>query len=518
MNSLKSKINLPLYNRKISSLVFVAIFISLFFVYGFNDIIFMRPQGIHQWRQCDCLAFTQSYYQDGNSFWQPKLLFLANDGTGKAASDFPLIYYSIAQIWKIFGKHEFIYRAIVLALAFAGLFSLFKISEDILKDSFVALWISFILFSSALFVFYSNNFLMNVPAFSLALIALYLFYLFYKKQENKYLYISMFIYAVAGLLKVPSLTSFTAIVGLLFLESLNILKFEKRIFFDLKRQIPPFILVVIVVASWYYYASWYNSEYNLGLFLIGILPIWESDSEQFWHIVEYVDVLWKTSYQSVLIQILSAIMFIIVLFFRKKNNQFLWWLTLMLCFGFLAFISLWFQVFDHHDYYLINQLIFMSSIFLAFFYFVKKNFQKVYTNIFFRLTLVIILFYNVDQCSQIINLRYYGWPNENYLRDMKALEDITPYLRSLKVNKEDKVIFMSDPSLNISLYLMGQSGYTDYGSYHNAEDINKKIKLGVKYIILNDSTLLEENYLKPYLQNPIGQYQNIHIFKLEGDK
>ena len=518
MMSLPTKLSQKLYNRKISNWIFILIFAGLFFAYGFNDISFMRPQGVHQWRQCDCLAFTQSYYQYGNNFMQPKLLFLAQDGTGKAASDFPLIYYSVAQLWKIFGKHEFIYRTIVMVLAFFGLFSLFKIAEDVLKDSFIALWISFILYSSTIFAYYANNFLMNVPAFSLALIALYFFYLFYKKRKNKYLYTSLFIYTISGLLKVPSLTSFAAIVGILFLESFSIIKFKQRIFFDLKRQIPPFLLVFIIVASWYSYASLYNSKYNSGLFLIGILPIWGSDIKQFWHIIEYVNILWKTSYQSIPVQLLSGAMFVILLFSRKKNNQFLWWFTLILSFGFLAFIMLWFQVFDHHDYYLINQLIFMMSIFLTFFYFVQKNYKKVYSNIFFRSGLVIILFYNIVQCSQNIHARYYGWPNDNHLKYTKALENITPYLRSLKISEKDKVMFMNDPSLNISLYLMGQKGYTDYGFNHTTEDMDNKIELGVKYLILNDSSLLNENYLKPYLQNKIGQYKNIHIFKVGSDK
>jgi len=49
-------------------------------------IFFKRPQSIHQWRQCDCLSITMNYFQDNNSFFEPSIHHLANDGTGKTIS------------------------------------------------------------------------------------------------------------------------------------------------------------------------------------------------------------------------------------------------------------------------------------------------------------------------------------------------------------------------------------------------------------------------------------------------
>lgn len=509
--------NINFYHPRTSKLLFITIFAILFFLYGFNDILFMQPQGVHQWRQCDCLAFTQTYFQDGNNFLEPKLLYLAADNTGKTASDFPLIYYSVAQIWKIFGKHEFIYRAIVLSLAFTGFFFLFLMTEDIFKDSFIALWVSFIMYSSPILVYYSNNFLTNVPAFSLALVALYFFYHFYKSHKNKYLYISMLFYTIAGLLKVPALTSFAAILGILVLESSNIIKTKKHIFFSLKKQIPAFFIVIIPVILWYNYAAWYNTEYNNHLFLIGILPIWDLNTEQVMHIVEYANLLWKDSYQSIFMQVTSAFMFGLILILRRKNSLYLWWFTVFLSIGFVAFIILWFQVFDNHDYYLINQLVFMIAILISFFYLIKKNYKKIYQNIFFRLLLIVVLVLNISHCKNIIDARYYGWQNAQHLKYTKVLESITPYLRNnLQISSEDTVIFMNDHSFNISLYLMEQKGYTNFDTeLRDYTSISKKIEAGVKYIMLNDSSLLEKEYLKPFIQNKVGQYKNIQIFKVD---
>jgi hypothetical protein len=488
----------------------------LAWLYGFDKIITLRPQSFHRWRQCDCLAFTQTYYHDGNAFWDPKVLYLGEDGTGRTASDFPLIYYTVAQLWKLFGKHEFIYRSLVLLLTFFGFLALFRMTEDILKDSFMALWVSFIMYSSPILVYYSNNFLMNVPAFSLGLIGLYLFYLFYKRRKNKYLYGSMLFYTLGGLLKVPALTSYVMIVVLMFLEIFRIIKPEKRLFFDLRKQIPALLSVVLVVAAWYIYAHGYNERYNKGMFLIGILPIWDLDRVNIKFILDSVNLLWKDSYQSLMIQAISVLMFLVVLIFRKKNHPLIWWATVILATGFVSFVLLWFQVFNNHDYYIVNQLIFMIAVFISFFYLIRKSWSRLWKNVFFRLVLLLVLVLNVSHCRYIIHLRYYDWPNKHYTQYTKALEDITPYLRNeLGISSEDTVLFIDDPSLNISLYMIEQRGYTNFSKkLTDTAFINEKILQGAKYLFVNDSALLGEPYLIPYTHDRIGKYKNICIFRL----
>ena len=117
------------------------------FTYDYQDVLFRPTQSIHQWRQCDCLSITMNYYQDNNPFLQPSVHYLGADGTGKTISECPLIYYSVASLWKVFGHHEFIYRMLVLLIYFIGLFSVFKLFENKLKDSIWAMICSLLLFT-----------------------------------------------------------------------------------------------------------------------------------------------------------------------------------------------------------------------------------------------------------------------------------------------------------------------------------------------------------------------------------
>ncbi|NJO89159.1 MAG: hypothetical protein HC831_09520 [Chloroflexia bacterium] len=474
----------------------------------------MRPQSIHQWRQCDCLSITLNYYNENVGFFEPQMHYLGKDGTGKTVSDCPIIYYSVAKLWKVFGYHEFIYRLVVLTLCFLGLVALMKTIEKILNDSFIAIFISLLMYTSAILVYYSNNFLMNVPSFSLALIAIFFFYRFYETERSLFLWISMLFYLLGGLLKIPALTSFIAILGAFVVESFGLVKLNngKRLFSKPAKQILPFLVVIAVIIAWYNYAYLYNQKYNSGIFLIGTLAIWDLSYERISTIIEHAWILWFDSYHSPYIQYILVLLVIILFVFRKKINKLLLLLTAFLAIGFILFILLWFSVFDQHDYYLINQLIFMIAILLTFFHFIRKHHKKIFTNGWFRIALLLILFQNVFHCRNIIDMRYNSWPNDWHKSQFQALETITPFLDSIGVKHNDKVLFMNDGSFNIPLYLMERKGYTAYWS--TSEDVVKERANQVDYVITNDTSTLKREEISSFIDQRVGTYKNISIYSL----
>src|ERR1035438_6797900 len=241
MEKLISYIKTHYYFPRCSGWIFVVLFITFSLSYHYDTILFLHPQSVHMWRQCDCLSITMNYFQDNNTFLQPSVHNLGRDGTGKTAGECPLLYFSIGQLWKIFGYHEYIYRLIILLFFFFGLFAFFKMLENKLRDSVLALLFSFLLFTSPSIVFYANNFLMNIPAFSLALTGLYFFFKFIETTKTRYLYLFAISYAFAGLLKVTSLLSFAAIFGLFLFELIDVKgEPDKKSFQHPKIQILPF--------------------------------------------------------------------------------------------------------------------------------------------------------------------------------------------------------------------------------------------------------------------------------------
>ena len=132
--------------KKHADLLFVALLLAVSLLYGYHDILFARPSYHHIWRQADCLSITMNYFQDDRNFFRPAINWVGDSG-GRTISEFPIIYFSVAQLWKVFGYHEFIFRLINVLIVFSGLFCLFRLAREFLSDTFWAILIPIFLFS-----------------------------------------------------------------------------------------------------------------------------------------------------------------------------------------------------------------------------------------------------------------------------------------------------------------------------------------------------------------------------------
>lgn len=516
IKSISDKINRISYNPKYSKWILIILLIIVSFVYNYDEILFLRPQGIHQWRQCDCLSITMNYYQEEINFFQPSIHNLGNDGTGKTVSDFPIIYYFVANLWKLFGHHEYIFRIVNLIITFLGLFALFKLTEDILKDSIWAISLVLLLFTSPMLVYYANNFLANVPAFSFALIAWYFFWKFYKSEKAKFLSISMLFFLLGGLLKVSSAISFVAIFTIFLVELFNIYKFknDEKIFRHPKKQFLPFLVVITGIVSWYCYAYHYNQKYNEGAFLIGILPIWQLSYEEIKHILVQIKEIWFWQYFREGTQITFFILLLLIFIFFKRINKFLLTLTILLSIGFVIYINLFFGALKNHDYYMINMLILMVVICLTFLYSLKKIHNNIFCSVILRVVVIAFIIHNIDFSRRRTDQKYGSGMNKTHIEYTKAFETITPYIRSLGIERTDKVISIHDESINISLYLMDQKGWTSFGVNLDSISITQKINTGAKYLFINDPSLYDKAFIHPFIKKKIGTYENIDIYDL----
>ena len=94
--------------------------------------------------------------------------------------------------------------------------------------------------------------------------------------------------------------------------------------------------------------------------------------------------------------------------------------------------------------------------------------------------------------------------------------EITPYLRSLGIEREDKVYCTPDQSINISLYLMDQKGFTDF--FRNGVSFTEKIELfklhELKYVIVGDTSKLDVKPISLGLKE-IGEYNGAQIYSVK---
>ena len=521
------------------TIIFIVSFIIISFCYNYHNILFKENSSIHQWRQADCLSITQNFYKENLPIHKPKIHHIGDEiGKRGVASEFPIIYYVVGNIWKITGRSEAIFRGINLIITFLGLLYLFRLFFKQFNKLIPSLFLAFLIFTSPIYVFYSNNFLADASALSIVFIGWYHFYNYYKNKGEKYLVYCLLLFLFAGLLKVSSLLSFFAIGGVFLFELISPFKGRENEKLFKRYQIGYFILVFVIIASWYSYAIWYSeSEKNTYVFLKSILPIWELGPER---ISETFSKFFSIQVPRIFnsgIHISTLLIFVFNMFNFNRINKFLSTVNLLLFIGVICFFLLFYQVFDIHDYYLINTLIFYLFTWFNFFTFLQKHTKWFSSIIFKSITAAALLFlvfissvhirhrYDVNDVIAQAGLDYIskhdkkvlGWYQFDYDKNMKAFNTITPYLRELGINREDVVMVLGDQSINISLYNMDQIGFTNYcdvREYPNQVELAKSF--GAKYLFISEYKVLDFPQYQPYMNNKIGKYKNILIFRIPG--
>jgi len=526
------------YSPKKSKWIFLFLLLAVSLIYNYHEILFRPPGVIHQWRQCDCLAIASSYFQFHNDFLSPAVFCLGNGDNGAAASEFPLIYYLVAQLWKIFGKHEYIFRLLNLSIVYTGLFFLFRFIEEKLKDSFWGIVITLLVFTSPILVYYSNGFLMDPLGLSFAFIAWYYFGKFYVSGNNNILYLSLLFFMLGGLFKVSSLISYFALLAVFVMEGLGFsFKESGKIFVSKKLQIIPFILASLVIYLWYSYAKDYNDKNGSGVFLVGILPIWNFNASAILARIEVFSGA-TTLHQFFNMETLCLVLvlFLFQIPFYKKSIRYLFWVNIFLFFAVIAFLLLWFgAITENHDYYLTNLLIFVAITLISFFVLMKNVFPKLFSSIWLKIAFTLILVYNVQLTSVKTAVRYFNTKDENFpscytTEDISMLKwtkydfnvcrknliTISPYLRSLGIMPDDKVISLPDVSFDITLYLMNQKGWSQSGAPTplTEEWFTEKINRGAKYLIVNNPDIYKDAAMSKFTRRKLGVYKNIDIYDL----
>ncbi len=169
-------------------------------------------------------------------------------------------------------------------------------------------------------------------------------------------------------------------------------------------------------------------------------------------------------------------------------------------------------------------------------YLLKHYIPALYKSKELKIIVVLILLFSVWHSSVKTRLKYnyteniptqlllsereidlWEWYHWDYEAKFKAYETITPYLRSLGINRDDIVVSIPDQSPNISLYLMDQKGFTSL--YQDGKSIREQLDFFIdrnaEYLIINDTTLYQKEEFEGYRQNKRGSYKNIEIFKLQ---
>lgn len=487
---------------------------------------------IHAWRQADCLSISKNYSEHLN-FFEPSIHNYISEGgrSGKTAGEFPILYFFIGWIWSIFGESIAFYRLFGLIIYIIGIVYLKKTIFRLTKSHFWSVTVSLFLFCSPVLLYYSLSFLPNIYAFSLVLIGWYHLVSFLADKSDRHLGFFFLFFLVAGLLKITALISLIALIGALLVYSLSKRKIEASF---IKVWVGS-LAIFGLIGLWFHWVENYNTIHGGKFTFNSVWPFWEMPKEsisraiRFGKEIIYVQMLNRTTWS-----IIWVIFLVLIISFRKIPAKVSGLIFLLV--GIILYSILWFNAFDGHDYYVINLMIFPVAIIIVFLRVFRKRLDLGPFQNSLKATAMLFLVYNILYVSTNMRVRFHdklfndrltqtffmSQYEQDFWRGMEwsshqidHLPNMVNYNRSIGIEKTDLIIYLPDPSYNISLYLLDQKGWTSISNTLTKEGIQEKVDLGAKYLFIHHKHEFDHGYLRPFLSDKIGEFEGTEVFKLQ---
>ncbi len=499
------------------SLGLVLVLILLFFVYDYNEIIFLQPQSVHLWRQSDCASQIWNFYDKTANLFTPQIHNQIM-GNGKAAGEFPITYWFSGMLYRVLGPHIWIARMVHVLIVFSGLWAFSRTIQRILKDRFWAAAIPILLFSSPVFVFYTCNFLPEPPAMGCIFWGWYFFFKYREEQTFSSFLWSVAFFSLGTLIKVSTGISFVAVAGIFIIEWNRWQTFgeaNQPIFKgNMWKKAAAFLGGVLLIGAWYVYANTYSIQNQSYYFLNVIKPITDISQNDFYFIFYQVFAIHLENAFMPFLHLLN--LFLMVYTFRRKGRSYrlLFSINLLMFLGTLTYILLWFWNFNIHDYYITITLLYPAWLFVHAAQVFKEEFSHVNVSWVFQFLVTLVVAYSVHYTDFEIHKRYHRV--EYHTRENLNFYDsgFKEYLTEVGVTQDKKVISLIDISPNNTLYLMNRKGWSSYNVLRYPDDVNFYKERGAEYLIIGTPHLLEDPSLQEFYGNEVGVFGDIHIYKL----
>jgi hypothetical protein len=513
-------------------------FVLMCCAYEYGRVLWLRPFPHHLSRQTTCLSITYNIYKGEAGLFAPAVhnYFADHHTSGKSAGEFPLLYWSIAQIWKLTGPSEFVYRLFMLLLHFGGTCAMFLGLRKLLAHSGWAALIALLFFASPVMAYFSIGFLPDVPSFDLALIGCWVLLRRSPAQRKGDIVLSSVLFTVAGLLKITALMAPLTFLAWLLLEwalprwaSRN-----HRVFPHRWTLLLSLVICFALVWKWYSYSVAYNNEHGAEYSYQGTWAVWDLPPAE-------VRASWEFGKNILVFQIFDTpvwlafgLMACYLLWSVRHASRPLGIITLMLMAGTVLYILLWWVTLDSHDYYYINPLITLVAFVALFFEALRRRHPRIFRSpwamaAFFGLVGYSVLYTANNhqmrtrgntpmRAEYVLPLYHEGeifyWDMSQYW-DMKDMLDLEPYNRSLGIKEDDMVISLEDRTVCAALYLMHQRGWVQFGqTFANSSEIRDLIDHGASYLFAVSPEWLDKPYMQEFYRYPLGQHGAVRVYDL----
>lgn len=500
---------------------YLLVFITWFLIGLFYIAKHPLPSGVHAWAQADRLSLAQRFTED-RPFLSPATHCLQTPD-GRVGCEFPLLQWSVGKISRLFHINNHIpllYKWCVWAFWGLMWLVLFSFICRFLKfQPRFAFLLSFFLLSSPLVLFYSHTFLLDVPAVSMVMLALYFFFSYLHTKKNITLVLCFFFAALASLFKVSAFLYLAAFAGSTFLLTFL---YSRSSFFHFYSWLP-YLFTLLFSAFFLYYNKFEYVQYNKDnwsfVFLSETRPL---QSLLDWNAIPYAIRKWHNEvYTTIQWFILGILSFVgVILGFSSNRNRFFPSIPLgsvlfvsFYSVGLIALLYLLGKQLPDHDYYLI--VLFLPLIWLAFLYFVSPLFKNdpILSS---PISFVILLAVTAFSFSKSIHQQqarfapYYQKGEVEIYTPIEWLKGADAVLDSLRVSRNDIVLVPYGFSMNIHLVYLNRTGLIV-----TTEEMQRDTLFMETWAkrIQADYYVLQKEWLDSfYTRNPRFQYETQCLF------
>lgn len=440
-----------------------------------------EPDGLHFTRQTDSLSFVYGYLVHDLNLFAPSTLNLSSSG-GKAACEFPILYWIAALISKTGLSPTITLKTIHLSISLIGVAYLFSTFRLLLQNVWLAFGGSAIVVSSTIWLYYMSSTLPDAPAIGLSFIGIFYSLKTLLDTNDKYLKKALIFLAFASLIK---------ITYAIFLIALPITLVLSRKYSFSKITLWT-ILSVTPTVLWALYSNYYNAINNSNYFLTTWVPIWTLSAQEIYVVFDYLSRYWRSNFYYQTTQHVFVIACVMLGFSFRKLNRPLLNYTLITLLGGLFYMLLFFDKFKDHDYYLIVFIPSFSLVFLSFLSLLENLFTKAiwkWTAIITILTLAVL---SNNYAHYKLSQRFNPYSDRYSMVHDRLIEFDKTSFSSIK-NHENKVLVIGDHTMNGSLVFLGMEGVTIPGSKLNTLELQSVLqKENIKKAIVIDSLFIPE--------------------------
>ena len=465
--------------------------------------------GKHLWRQSQTQLNVLNFARNDFNILNPRHNNFNNGNSNIQRMEFPIMQWSIAAIYRLFGESILITRISMFLIGILASLGLYLIIQELFKTRLVSLITTFAFTFSPLFYYYTMNPLPDMFALAFGLLSLG-FFLRYLKNETltSQLILSGLFFSLSVLAKLPFI-----IYGL-FPLFIALLKWKNS---PLQRKNSLAICLIYAIALfpsalWY---GWVISSWGTSTVVGGLITN-PTSFINFLHILSYhVGVIWSKQ----MIGYPALPFFIAGLYLgfnkKKKKNE-IWWAMFSTLVG-LGFYFIYESslISIDHDYYSL-------PFYLPFYIIIGFGLKKVIEFIDFKLqqnktllSIGIILLAMAPINAYLTSDKL--WLTKYSSFDITVLEK-RGYLRAM-IPDTAKCIMVNDESGYIFSYLIDKQGYTFAHDHLPVEWVEDMVSnYGTTYLWSLSRKVDDRADIQPYFEKIIFEEGQLKVFKLQMPK